>query len=347
MSVRLEIEKIIPGMKVHWIDGEGILVSNRYALYSSKDYGNTFSKMIDVKTFASHDILARSRLLCRAFRLGIRALLKLKNGVILAVANGKVIRCNNGKSEIIYSFEKGIGPLRDGLCEDNKGNIYIGEYFTNNSRKHPVKLLKSEDGGENWRILRVFKNIRHIHCVQYDPYENLIWMGTGDRDEESSIMFSEDYGETWKSIGSGNQMFRTVSLLFTKDYVYWGTDTPARQSYIYRYKRRDGIVERLSPVNGPVYYSTSLENNVLFFSTGAEGESEGVSGAWDNKAHIWASIDGTKWEDIASWEKDSLPYILGYGRIMFARGKSRDMLVFTTECLKRIDNKLFVCRVEA
>jgi hypothetical protein len=347
MSINLEIKKIIPGMRVHWIDEEGILASSRYTLYLSRNYDGTFTKIIDVKTFALYDVLACSRLLCRTFRLGIRALLKLKNGVILVVANGRVICCNNGRSKTVFFFEKGVGPLRDGLCEDNNGNIYIGEYFINNSRKHPVKLFKSEDCGENWMVLQVFKNIRHIHCVQYDPYENLIWIGTGDRDEESSIMFSEDYGETWKNIGSGNQMFRTLSLLFTEDYVYWGTDTPARQSYIYRYKRKNGTIERLSPVNGPVYYSTSLENNILFFSTGAEGKSEGVSGAWDNKAHIWASIDGTKWEDIVSWEKDSLPYILGYGKIVFARGKSKDMLVFTTECLKGIDNKLFICRVEA
>lgn len=346
MSIKLKIQKIIPEMKIHWIDEAGILASSRYELYLINDYGNTFSKIIDIKTFALSSTLAKFRLFRRAFRLGIRALLKLKNGVVLVVANGKVIRCNNGENEIVYSFERGIGPLRDGLCEDNKGGIYIGEYFTNNSRKHPVKLLKSEDGGKSWEVLQTFKNIRHIHCVQYDPFEKLVWMGTGDREEESSIMFSEDYGETWRSIGSRSQMFRTVSLVFTEDYVYWGTDTPAKQSYIYRYNRRNGTVECLSPVNGPVYYSASLENGAIFFSTGAEGKSEGVSGAWDNKAHIWASTDGMKWEDVISWEKDSWPYIMGYGRIVFARGRSKDILAFTTECLKNADNKLFICKVE-
>ncbi|MHA1705032.1 MAG: WD40/YVTN/BNR-like repeat-containing protein [Promethearchaeota archaeon] len=222
----------------------------------------------------------------------------------------------------------------------------MSENFLNNARKHAVKLLKSTDGGRSWMTVNSFKGIRHIHCVQYDPYEKLLWLGTGDRDEESKIMFSEDEGESWISIGSGSQMFRTISLLFTENYVYWGTDTPARQSYIYRYRRKDGKIEQLAPVSGPVYYSTLLSNGIMFFSTGAEGRSEGISRAWDNKAHIWASIDGERWQSVMSWNKDRWPYILGFGRILFANGKDMNVLAFTTQCLKGVDNKLYICEVD-
>ncbi|MEM2703157.1 MAG: sialidase family protein [Candidatus Bathyarchaeia archaeon] len=328
-------------MIVHWVDNGEIVASRGYTLYVSKD-SETFRKLVNIRIPPLYKVISHSRLLSRALRLGIRALLKLKNGDILLIANGKMFLHSKGASHMVYSFEHGVGPLRDGLCEDDNGNIYIGEYFPNNSRKHPVRLLKSEDGGRSWEVLQSFKNIRHIHCVQYDPYEKLLWMGTGDRDEESKIMFSEDYGETWNVMGSGNQMFRTVTLLFTEEYVYWGTDTPARQSYIYRYIRKRKEVERLTPVSGPVYCSTILENGIKVFSTGAEGNSEGKSAAWDNKAHIWASLDGVKYEDVISFEKDSWPYILGYGRIIFPRGQKSKMLIFTTQCLKNNDNTSFM-----
>ena len=345
MSLKLAIRKTIPNMIVHFVDAEQIWASSNYTLYVSKNGEETLSKVTDIKVQPLVKMLGNSRLISRTFRFGIRTLRKLENGVILVNANGKILRLANKRVEIVYSFEKGVGPLRDGWCEDERGNVYIGEYFLNNARKSAVKLLKSKDGGRSWQVIRSMKGIRHIHCVQYDPYEEKIWMGTGDRDEECSISFSEDKGERWIDVGSGNQMLRTVSLLFTEDYVYWGTDTPARQSHIYRYVRRNGRIERLVPVNGPVYYSTVLENGMKFFSTGAEGNSEGKSAAWDNRAHIWASLDGIMWEDLISWEKDSWPYILGYGRVLFVGGRSGNVLAFTTQCLKKIDNTSFFCNV--
>jgi len=161
----------------------------------------------------------------RGLRLGVRTLLKLRSGTIVCIANGKVFRFEKCKLDHVSSFERGVGPLRNGFCEDEKGNVYVGEYFLNNSRKHPVKLLKSTDGGRSWEVVYSFWNIRHIHCVQYDPFSKMIWIGTGDRDKECFIGFSEDEGENWTIIGSGDQKFRTTSLLFTEDYVYWGTDT--------------------------------------------------------------------------------------------------------------------------
>ena len=346
MPLKLVIRKAIPSMVVHCVDGEEIWASSYYTLYVSKDGGETFSKVTDIKVQPMMKMLGNSRIISRAFRLGIRTLRKLKNDAILVNANGKVLRLANERVEVVYSFEKGVGPLRDGWCEDEKGNIYIGEYFLNDTRKSAVKLLKSEDGGRSFQVIRSMKGVRHIHCVQYDPYEKKIWMGTGDRDEECSIQFSEDEGESWVDIGSGNQMFRTMSLLFMEDYVYWGTDTPARQSYIYRYMRRKGSISQLVPLNGPVYYSAVLENGVKFFSTGAEGNSEGKSAAWDTRAHIWASLDGIKWEDIISWEKDLWPHILGYGRVLFAHGQySKDSVFFTTQCLKNVDNISFCADV--
>jgi len=83
-----------------------------------------------------------------------------------------------------------------------------------------------------------------------------------------------------------------------------------------------------------------LENGTKLFATGVEGNSEGRSGEWDKKAHIWASQDGTHWEDVIGWEKDFWPYILGYGLVLFAQGQRGNDLYFTTQSLKGLDGML-------
>jgi hypothetical protein len=282
-------------------------------------------------------LLGRSQLLGRALRLGVRSIRKLTSGTILLIANRKLLRMKDSTFEVAYSFVRGLGPLREGLCEDNEGTCYMGEYFLNTRRTVAVNLLKSTDDGQSWEIIRSLDNIRHIHCVQYDPFGRRIWVGTGDRDEESSISFSQDGGKSWIEIGSGDQMFRTVSLLFTKDYVYWGTDAPTRQNHIYRYDRKTGKIKSQAVVDGAIHSSASLEKGIKLFATGVEGNSEGKSSEWDRKAHIWASRDGTHWEDLIGWEKDYWPYILGYGLIFFAHGKCGNNIYFSTQSLRKID----------
>jgi hypothetical protein len=341
MVPKLVIIKTIPKMVVHCVDGEEIWASSNYTLYRNKDGETSFNKVIDLRAPLVMRVLGKSRLFTRALRLGVRSLRKLRSGTILVVANRKLLRLKGSKLEVVCSFRKGLGPLREGWCEDDEGSCYLAEYFLNNKRNSVSDLLKSSDDGQSWRVIRSLDNIRHIHCVQYDPFGKRIWLGTGDREDESSISFSEDRGESWNEIGSGDQMFRAVSLLFTEDYVYWGTDAPTRQNYIYRYGRDGGQIERLTAVDGPVHYSTILGNGIKLFATAAEGNSEGKNPEWDRKAHVWASQDGTHWEDIASWEKDFWPYILGFGMVLFAHGECRNNLYITTESLRGVDGVLF------
>lgn len=347
MPLKLEIQKTIPNMIAHWVDHSELQSSSGYTIYTSKNKGATFEKTTDLKDSSWAKMLARSRLSSRALRLGIRDLRKLKSGTTLVIAYREILRSENSDFRPTYSFRNGMGPLREGWCEDNEGICYVAEYSLNNKRNRPVNLLESMDDGKTWRTILSADHIRHIHCVQYDPYSRRIWMGTGDRDAESSISFSEDHAKTWTTLGSGDQMFRTVSLLFTQDHVYWGTDAPTRQNYIYRHARKSGTIEKLVAVNGPVHYSTLLENGSMLFGTTAEGNSEGKSAAWDNRAHIWASEDGTKWTDLISWEKDLYPYLLGLGRVYFPHGQDLENVYFTTEALRKVDNTLFCAKLSA
>ena len=345
MSLKLVIQKAVPDMLVHWVDRREVWASSNYTFYISKDRGETFIKMADLSVNPLTRMFGKSRFIARALRLGIRDLRKLKSGTILVIADKKIFRSSNGTFKIVHSFTNGLGPLREGWCEDDKGNCYLGEYFLNNRRDTPVNLLKSTDDGQSWETIHSLQHIRHIHCVQYDPFSGRIWMGTGDRDAESSISFSADAGKTWTEIGSGDQMFRAVSLLFTEKHVYWGSDSPTVQNYIYRYACKTREIERLVPVDGPVDYSARLGNGIMLFATAAVGDSEGKSAEWDRKAHIWASENGIRWKDLISWPKDIYPYIMGFGRVCFAHGHHGDNLYFTTQSLKKLDNTLLCARL--
>jgi hypothetical protein len=332
-------------MKAQCVINQDVWASANYTLYLSRDAGDSFSKVAEVPGPFWARLLGKFRLFERSLRLGIKSIRVLKSGTILAIAGGKIIRGQGDKFSVVHSFQNGLGPAREGWCEDGEGNCYAGEYFLNNRRKYSVNLLKSTDDGQTWRVIHSLSGIRHIHCVQYDPFENKIWMGTGDRDDESYIAFSGDGGMSWLKIGSGDQIFRAVSLIFTEDAVYWGTDIPTRQNNIYKYHRRSQQLERLTAVDGTVHSAAILGNGIKVISTAAEGNSEGKNPEWDQKAHIWASQDGTSWEDIISWSKDSWPYVMGYGRVIFAQEQAGDDLYFTTESLKSMDGAMTHARL--
>lgn len=349
-GMKLIVYKTTPNMVVHWADQREVWASRNYTLYASKDEGLTFRETVDLEVPFLTRIFGKSQFFARALRLGIRDLRKLRSGTILVIADKRIFRSSGDEFEAVYSFRKGPyprGPSREGWCEDNSGNCYLAEYFLNNKRDTPSDVLKSTDDGQSWKIVSSFQHIRHIHCVQYDPFEQMVWLGTGDRDNESFILYSRDEGKNWSRIGGGDQMFRAVSLLFTEDYVYWGSDAPTRQNYIFRYGRKSGKIESLVAVDGPVHYSTTLGNGIMLFATTAEGNSEGRSSEWDAKAHVWASENGDKWYDLISWEKDLWPYILGSGRVLFAHGRSGSNLYFTTQSLKKSHDILFCARVQA
>lgn len=77
---------------------------------------------------------------------------------------------------------------------------------------------------------------RHIHLITQDPYTGYIFIGVGDYEEEPAIYMSRDGGQNLECLGRGSQMWRTLSILFSKEYIFWTTDSEAPQ-YIYRISR--------------------------------------------------------------------------------------------------------------
>lgn len=106
-------------------------------------------------------------------------------------------------------------------------HVVMGEY-SNATVPGNAKLWYSGDSGVTWMDRTVAiagTTIRHIHCVQADPYVGAtLWLATGDTDALCQIWKTPDYGYSWTKMAEGSQEFRTLGFVFTPNYIYWAMD---------------------------------------------------------------------------------------------------------------------------
>lgn len=106
---------------------------------------------------------------------------------------------------------------------------------------------------------------RHIHVLTVDPYTGWIFVGTGDTDNESAIYVSKDQGISLHKVGGGAQVWRTLSFIFTKDYIYWNTDSDAPQ-YLSRVSRNalDKLPLEPSSIARYPLFNSALWNTIQY-----------------------------------------------------------------------------------
>jgi len=252
--------------------------------------------------------------LCEVFPLRSRTILAFSGGYIWRSTDGGNIFRQVHKLRH-FGIGHGRGVMPQGMAEDNDGAFYYGEYFRN-SERGPVFVYRSVDDGKNWEVVHRFKagEIRHIHSIQFDPYTEALWIATGDRDYECMIAYSIDRGVTFQKVGSGSQKWRAVSLLFTEDAVFWGTDSPHSQNWVYRLDRETRGVQQVCKVGGPIYYSTRLCDGTLIMARTVEGG----KGERDHVVSIWLSKDGKRWIKIPFGKRKTSKR---HAVLRFARGK--------------------------
>jgi hypothetical protein len=235
--------------------------------------------------------------------------------------------------QLLGRVHRGHGPLVQGCCRDTSGACFYGDYW-GNPKREDVKVWWWRPGETAWQEYFRFPagSVRHIHAVQYDPFSGAVWVATGDRDRESVIgclspATSREPQAKLTVIASGSQQTRAVSLIFTPEYVYWGSDggrdSDVTSNCLYRWSRTENRIECLFAVGGPVYYSTPDGNGGLYFATAVEG-SRSES---DRRARVWACkppATNHQPREIGRWEKDRFPTRLGYGTLWFPQGAAFD-----------------------
>ncbi|WP_123631389.1 hypothetical protein [Salinisphaera orenii] len=234
-----------------------------------------------------------------------------------------------------------IGSRPLALCQAND-RIYYGEYRSNDERS-PVHIWARRIGGKGWEPVWRFDNVRHVHGVFWDSFADAVWVTTGDTDDESAIWKTTDGFRSLEKVAGGSQAFRAVQLLFTSTAIYYGSDAPDEQNYIYRIHRKDTRVERLRPVAGPVFYGCQV-GDVLAFSTVVEPSRVNRS----QDAELWVSRLGADWTRLVTHTKDGLSQkYFQYGQILFPAGPGDGRNLWYTPIATDHDEQLFCVPLES
>ncbi|MFC1637168.1 Ig domain-containing protein, partial [Planctomycetota bacterium] len=168
--------------------------------------------------------------------------------------------------------------------ESQTGYLYAGEYSTNRNNRHRVcRGVFPATGEEVWETILEFASIsewesdpsiknsaRHVHTVAVDPYTGHVWVCTGDRDEHSQLLYSDDNGESFRLVGIGSQIWRCLSIWFTERYVYWSMDAYSYAQCCWRIPRSQFNEAEHWPCITPELISGKTRIGVSYFVTASE-----------------------------------------------------------------------------
>lgn len=209
------------------------------------------------------------------------------------------------------TIDRGSRPLKQGLAliEDK---LYYGDYWRNPERED-VYIYELDLNTGDKTIFYTFNWIRHIHFVQIDKYDNgYLIVGTGDSDEESGIYRIDRSTKELEVLGRGAQKHRAVSVIQTKQKLFYGSDNPDGFNYIYEYDKERKNVQPLYQIGGPAYYSTINKNGFFYIATTIEDRKR-------HRAIIYCSKDsGNSWHEYKEFKKDIWhTKYFGYGVVEF------------------------------
>lgn len=311
---KLRVDQIgtIPRLAVSYnINGDVYATEDHY-VFKKAQQQNTFvelghfNKVNPNITERAKDFIARLRI-TRDFRnnFGANDCIVLKSSTILIFYDKIYRSVDKGISfEPVFDFEKkGIHyPFNHGIAVDQNDNIYFGEYDCT-QRPNKTRIFKGARDGIEWSMVHEFSpgEIFHIHAIKYDSFRDLLWISSGDRDEESKLMYIDKNRNKVEILGSGDQGWRIVSLITTQNFLYWCSDNDKTGSNIYRYNFSNNKREKLAFVGKPSYYSTQLKDGTLVFSTTFEPNSP-YSDVFNPEptADLWISKNGKKWHKVLS-----------------------------------------------
>ena len=301
--------------------GNQLVLARGAVLFRSSNGGKSWCRWLVLPIGRLRRMAMRIPLVARLLRLGIHHLV-LHEDKALIIANKESFLCVD--NDVIQ-----IGPLQGSrpmaLC-GAEGHFYYGEYRSNPERS-PVHIYRLDLNANKWRPVWIFKDVRHVHGVFYDPYAKAFWVTTGDNNEEAAIWRTDDQFRSIRKVIGGSQQFRAVQLLFTPDFVYFGSDTPHEPNHLYRIDRSGSGLEKLALVGESVFYGCKVGKR-LFFSTALEPSKINNH----SYAEVWQSDDGLNWQKILRFRKDWLPMkYFQYGQVLFPNfyGDKNELLYCT------------------
>lgn len=268
----------------------------------------------------------------RLIRLEPRAAISLDDNTFLYSDHGAIYQYDveTNTIKVIHSFKRGMNnPLTFCVRKDENGSVIeviYGEYIWNTD-KGPVSIYKYNL--KEWKEVYSFpaKTIVHIHNVLYDRFKNCYVIVTGDEDSESAIWKADLDFKRVERIAGGSQKYRACVGYSTERGIYYATDTPLEQNWLYLLDKENRLHE-IYKMPGPCIYG-KVYDGWLYMATSVEGDP--TLGGWkyrlsnklgkgvrDRKVHIIRCNQEGDVEEVAKLRKDALPmWLFQFGNAQF------------------------------
>jgi hypothetical protein len=334
-----------PKTRVLAWNGEVLYASRGYRLLRSRP-AETSIQWEEVARFSPvwwRKLTSANRLGYRLMRDGFHALVVLPSGELIAALPGAIATLRPGEREfqVTHVLQRGTRPLNIAVAPD--GSVFWGEYFDNPERD-AVHIYGSDDRGASWKVVHSFEKqaIRHIHNIVCDYWENCFWVLTGDVGPECRVLSASLDWSRVESVISGNQQARAVAAVPREDGVYFATDTPLEQNYIYRLDRRGGL-HRLAEIHASVLCGCAV-GDAVFFTTMIEQSAVNL----DRSVGVYGRDGNAEWASLQSWTKDRWSEkLFQYGNGFVATGNnSTNLLAITTVAVKGADLEASIWSVD-
>lgn len=270
MTWRVEDVPRLRGYAVEWYEDGLAILSRKNRLYRADSPTSGLQLIGDVTSSRLKQFAAILRLGQRLGRFMIYNAIPLSGGTIFVTFDKQIGLMSKGVYVPLRGLQRPFRVLRGACAIGKDGAVYFGEYLDNADRG-PMNVYRYLPGDKEVTIVHTFGagEVRHIHGIYSDPYGDALWCLTGDGPSESRVLRTSDYFRTLETVGEGDESWRTVSLLFARDAVVYASDAEFNQNHIYKLDRESLERQVLGEIDGPVYYSHAIGDD-LFFAVTAE-----------------------------------------------------------------------------
>ncbi len=270
MKWSVDVVPDLKGYTVEWLEPGRVLLSRRNKIYQAATPTSKRQLLGEVTTGSLKRLASNARLGQRLARFMVYNALPLSDSSIFVTFDKQLGIIRDGQYHALQGVARPFRVLRNACAIGSDGAVYVGEYL-DNAERGEMSVYRYAPGFDSAEVAYTFGagEVRHIHGVYRDPYTDALWCVTGDGATESRITRTLDSFKSLETVGTGDESWRTVSLLFTKDAVFYASDAEFHDNHIYRLDRRTGERTALGEIDGPVYYSHAVGDD-LFFAVTAE-----------------------------------------------------------------------------
>lgn len=319
MNWKIENIPELTGYTLEWAEPNNYFLSQRNIIFHSETLKTPFKQIAIINAPTWKQFLTKLRPIQRLFRFSVTNIIPNSAEELFITFDKSVGVVRNGKYQTLSGLKRPCRVLRSACAVDQNKDIYFGEYLANDERGE-MFIYKYISGSDLLEVVYTFpaNSIKHIHGLYFDEYTNSIFCLTGDEEKECQILQSFDGCNSFEVIGKGDETWRAVSILFDENNLYYGTDAEFRSNHIYKVNRKTLERTQLGEVNGTVFYSKKIGNN-LFFTTTAEN----APSQKENVAALWHIGEDEKCTRLISFEKDWWhPTLFQFGTIHFPNKNS-------------------------